>query len=192
MRVLHEVTQEFLDHRRAIGADRHDEVWDGVLHMPPDPTREHYEIQGALYAWLREHWARRSSRRVLLGGNVSRPGIPDWTKDYRCPDLMLLTGERARRDWEEHFAGGPDVAVEIESPRDGTREKLTFYAEIGCREIWVIGRDSKRVEVFGCVGSAAIAQTPDAEGWLTSVVGVQLRTAGGRVRLRVSGADATD
>ncbi|MGA2257225.1 MAG: hypothetical protein ABSG53_21430 [Thermoguttaceae bacterium] len=34
-----------LDWRRRTDADRWDEMWDGVLHMPPMPNRSHQELE---------------------------------------------------------------------------------------------------------------------------------------------------
>lgn len=41
-----------LARRRAIGIDRWDEVWDGVLHIPPNPTVEHQRILVELVVFI--------------------------------------------------------------------------------------------------------------------------------------------
>ena len=42
--VVPEIEPGILDWRRRTGADRWDEMWDGVLHMPPMPNRSHQEL----------------------------------------------------------------------------------------------------------------------------------------------------
>ena len=43
--------------RKQIGADRWDEMWDGVLHMPPPPILDHQDLEGTLETYLRLRWA---------------------------------------------------------------------------------------------------------------------------------------
>ena len=82
------VPAEILEQRRRTGADRWDEMWDGVLHMGPSPGSEQQDFEGALEAYLRSRWARPRGSLVFHTLNISRGG--DWTRDYRIPDLILL------------------------------------------------------------------------------------------------------
>ena len=188
--VMNDVPPHILEWRRKTGADRWDEVWEGVLHMAPNPTREHQDIKGHLYSWLKGHWAR-ADRRPYLGVNVSRPAITDWTKDYRVPDLVLLTDERAHVDRNEYFDGGPDVVVEIRSPQDETDERLPFYAAVGVREVWVIDRDSRACAVHAVEGGELRRRKADAHGWIASTLGVELRTEGRQLAIRLIGDEAS-
>ena len=90
--VFPEVPQHVLDHRSRTGADMWDEMWEGVLHMPPVPNREHQDLALTLAFWLRTHWAVPRGNRVHGPINVASPG--GWPNDYRIPDLVLLTPER--------------------------------------------------------------------------------------------------
>lgn len=189
--VMSEVPPHILEWRRRTGADRRDEVWDGVLHMAPEPGMGHQELALELMFWLRLHWARPFLRRVMLPVNVSRRGIRDWTRDFRVPDLVLLSeeGECVVRDtWLE---SGPDVVVEIRSPGDETYEKLPFYAAVGCREVWVIDADSRACEVYAVVDGEPRRRGADASGWTVSAVGVELRTEDRRLVIRMAGEDHT-
>ena len=56
--VIADIPQHLLDWRARTGADQWDEMWDGVLHMPPLATRVQRELEAALEMWLRLHWAR--------------------------------------------------------------------------------------------------------------------------------------
>jgi hypothetical protein len=46
------VPESFLEERRQLGLDRRDELWDGVLHMPPPPSFVHGTIGFKLAAAL--------------------------------------------------------------------------------------------------------------------------------------------
>ena len=75
--------EELLERRRRAGADRHDEVWQGVLHMVPGPGEAHMRIQQQL-AELLGPLARTAGLTPLPGVNL---GTKD---DYRIPDAALL------------------------------------------------------------------------------------------------------
>src|SRR5690242_17022091 len=101
--------------RKRIGADRWDEMWDEVLHMPPMPNRDHQELVGALETYIRLRWARPRKAKVYREINLaSFGGWPD--KNYRIPDLLMLSPERFDIDHNEYFEGAPDAVVEIHSP----------------------------------------------------------------------------
>jgi hypothetical protein len=50
--VLVHVTDRELADRRAKGLDRWDEMWDGVLHIPPAPNVEHQHMLDRLIEFL--------------------------------------------------------------------------------------------------------------------------------------------
>lgn len=75
--------EALLERRRATGADRRDEIWDGVLHMAPAPRRQHADIQAQLLALLRPS-ALAAGLRPLGDFNL---GGPD---NYRIPDAGLV------------------------------------------------------------------------------------------------------
>ena len=55
--VMAAVPDRLLQWRQTTGADRWEERWEGVLHMPPAPNREHQDFLFALNVWLDVHWA---------------------------------------------------------------------------------------------------------------------------------------
>ncbi len=182
---------ELIASRKQTGADRWDEVWGGVLHMPPMPNRRHQDLVGALEAYLRYHWAKQSGGRVYHEINVSPPGgWPD--RDYRIPDLLLLTPQRLGIDRDVYFEGAPEVVVEIHSPGDEAYEKLAFYADLGVPEVWVIHRDSLAPEVYLLRRGRYRKQRP-AGGWHRSpATGVELRVVRGpKLAIRMGQDDAT-
>src|SRR5215470_7620398 len=126
--ILPTIPPGLLEWRKQTGADKWDEMWEGVLHMPPMPNRAHQDLEFAIEAYLRLHWAPGCGGRVYHGINVASVG--GWPKDYRIPDIVLLTPPRFGIDRNEYFEGAPDVVVEIRSPNDEAYEKLEFYAAL--------------------------------------------------------------
>lgn len=189
--VMASVPEHILEWRRRTGADRYDEMWEGVLHMAPSPNRDHQDLEGSLEAWLRQHWAKPNGCRVYHNINVAEFGV--WPDNYRVPDLVLLTPQRFHIDCNEYFNGGPDAIVEIHSPEDETYEKLDFYAAIGVREVWVLDRDTKRPEIYELVDDEFRRRQPDALGWHRSeVVGAEMRATGdNKLEIRLTGRDDT-
>ncbi len=172
--VMAEVPCQILELRKRTGADRWDEMWEGVLHMPPMPSRRHQDLEGALEQWLRTHWAQPRGNRVYHQINVASPG--GWPRDYRIPDLVLLTPDHFHVDRDDYFEGPPTAVVEIRSPGDEACEKLSFYAKIGVPDVWIIDRDTRAPEIHVLRGGELEKQAPGADGWVLSpATGVQLR-----------------
>lgn len=192
--VMADVPEHVLEERRRSGADRWDEVWDGVLHMPPSPTYDHQDLESLAGDWLRRHWAPPSGGKAIPQINVSRPGIDRWLDDFRIPDIVLLTLERlAEINRNEFFEGGPEVVVEIRSPGDESLDKLTFYAEVGVREVWVIDRDTKVPRVFVVRDAVCEERAVRADGWLDSpFTGVWMKACDGKLHLRLADDPATE
>lgn len=178
--VMANVPEHILQWRRRTGADRYDEVWEGVLHMAPVPNRDHQDFAFCLAMWLRSNWAEPLGCHVHLEINIAEPDT--WPDNYRIPDLVLLTRARFHIDRNEYFNGGPDAVVEIHSPGDEAYDKLDFYAKVGVREVWIIERDTKRPEVFELAGDEYVLREADAEGWMRSDV------ANAQMRANVEGA----
>jgi Uma2 family endonuclease len=166
--VLHVSDEELIErHRR--GADRFDEMWDGVLHMAPAPATEHQRIVTAIDRFLGPLCERRGRGVLALGINVFNESSA--TDDYRIPDFTFIAaGREALLARDGIRGGGSDAVIEIRSPYDETYEKLPFFARLGVREGIVVDRDSKRPELFRLAGSQYVAVQADADGWLRSDV----------------------
>jgi Uma2 family endonuclease len=118
--------ERLLEERRRSGADRRDEVWEGVLHVIPPPSVEHERLAHALHVILDP---RASALNLVVVGTVG-VGTED---NYRVPDLALLRPGYAPQ-WNRTAA----LIVEIVSPRDDTWEKLPFYARHQVDEVMIL------------------------------------------------------
>ena len=147
--------QQFRQERERRSHDRWDEVWDGVLVVPPNPNNEHQRLVLSLAVPFASVIDRDRGDQVLPGANVS-DREEGWTENYRIPDVLVcLAGGRAK-DCSTHWAGGPDLAVEIVSPGEDPRQKLAFYAAIGTRELLVVDRKPWGIELYQLDGTQLI------------------------------------
>jgi Uma2 family endonuclease len=172
--VMPEVPQFVLDWRKKTGAEMWDEMWEGVLHMTPSPSRTHQDFKGELEHWMRNFWVRPFGNKVYHEINVASLG--GWPNNYRIPDLVLLKPDCFHIDRDEYFEGAPTVVVEIRSPGDETMEKLPFYAQLGVPEVWVIDRDTK-IPTLYCLHSGEYKEaSTKQDGWLHSAAtGIRFR-----------------
>ncbi len=183
-----ELQRRLIRKRRAIGADHHDEVWDGVYIVSPDPNDQHQDIVGKLYL----------SFELAIGSvglGLVRPGInvsdrdEGWTRNYRCPDVAVFLNGTTARNRDSHWQGGPDFAVEVISPRDRSRRKFDFYARVGVRELLMVDRKPWALELYR-LGDGVLAlvgkSTLDRPEVLTSeVLPLTFRLAAGEPRPRI-------
>jgi Uma2 family endonuclease len=178
---------EVLRLRKRTGADRFDEMWDGVLHMPPAPSVDHQDTASAICSFFREVWAARTGGLALVQANVSTP--ERWDRDYRISDVAVVMREDRPAPGAVFVL--PTVVFEVRSPDDETFDKLPFYAEIGIRALVIVERDTKAVQVFTHTGTGYALEPPDFDGWLPiRPVGVELRSelrgGAGRLALRLA------
>jgi len=154
--------------------DRWDEMWDGVLHMPPPPTIGHQDFEWSLETYLRQRWA--PGRKAKVYHQVAVAPANGWPNNYRVPDLVLLLPEGLAIDRQQYLEGGPNVAVEIHSPGDESYEKLPFYAQLGVLEVWIIQRATKEPEIHVLKRGRYKKQVVRADGWLASPgTGIEMR-----------------
>lgn len=133
--------------REASGLDRHDEVWEGVYFMPPIANNEHQAMGSRLGGIFQQVVLWPDEGTIYVGVNVS-DREDDWQYNYRVPDIAVaLTGGLAK-DCGTHLCGGPDLVVEVISPRDRSREKLDFYSAIGARELLLVDRNPWLMELY--------------------------------------------
>jgi len=140
------LARELIARRRALGLDRWDEVWNGEWHMNPSPSTEHQRIEKALLHILLEVVEDAGLGQVFHQLNVADPdrGL----EDFRIPDISVVLRESAVKIAPDFISGGPDFLIEIHSPGDETYEKIPWYARQGVKELLIVDRDSKRMELY--------------------------------------------
>jgi Uma2 family endonuclease len=192
--VIANMPPKWLAERKNSEAAQWDEMWNGVLHMPPMPNRIHQRFSRNLQMYLQSVWAEPRGCQVDQEVNLTAPeDEAEWTLNYRIPDLVLLTPDRFHIDKGEYMAGAPLVVIEVRSPRDETYEKFPFYAGLGVPEVWVFDRDSREPEIYSLRDGSYELRTAGGNGWIPSeAAGIEfLQALPGKVWLRLSGDDST-
>jgi Uma2 family endonuclease len=136
-----------LRRRRALGLDKYDEVWEGTYVMNAMPNDNHQLIVSRINAVLEVLIGMTGLGQVRPGVNVS-DRWDDWKSNYRCPDVLVFLNGNPAANRETHWFGGPDFAVEVLSPRDRARKKLSFYAKVGTREVLLVDRNPWQLELY--------------------------------------------
>ena len=152
--------------REASGADRYDEVWEGIYMMAPLADDEHQDIQMGLGAAIKIAlgWTGPQAGMVRAGVNVS-DREQGWTHNYRIPDVAVFFPGGAGRNCGAYWVGGPDFAVEIVSSGDRARDKLNFYAGNKVRELLLIDRLAWSIEMYHLRGDRLVlVATSDSAG----------------------------
>ncbi len=187
--VVRQVPEEWLAERARLGHDRWDEIWDGVLHLPPPPSFAHQSLGTDLLLFVGSRLLHRGIRVVYETG-VYRPGSA--RLDYRVPDMSFIpidppVGLVSQRGIE----GGALAVLELLSPDDETYDKLLFYASLGIREVIVIDPASRAGEVYRLAGTSYVAVSADDRGRLhAATLDVRFSTAGGKLHVECDGDHA--
>jgi Uma2 family endonuclease len=127
------------------------ELLRGVLVSEPVPGRLHGRTVARISKLLSNFVDSRRLGVVYTGDTgfvLARQ--PD---TVRGPDVAFLSEERERETQDErpYVPGAPDLAVEVISPSDRTREvlgKVSDYLAAGSRIVWVVNPVSEEVSVF--------------------------------------------
>jgi Uma2 family endonuclease len=127
-----------IEHRRRLGLDHRDEVWQGVLHMNPPPSFAHERISSSLHRLLGPY---ADAANLYLVGTVGI-GVTD---DNRIPDLTLQRPQDAEPQWQQTAA----LVVEIISPKDKSEVKLPFYAAHNVDEVLFVDPEKRTVDWLG-------------------------------------------
>jgi Uma2 family endonuclease len=130
--------EALLERRRRLGQDLLDEVWQGVYHMNPAPSRRHAQVAQQL-AVLLDRPARAAALVPVI--SIFNLGEPD---DFRVPGGGLL-----RPGPDEVYLPIAALVVEILSPGDKTWDKLGFYAAHGVDEVLIADPQERRVHWLG-------------------------------------------
>ena len=128
--------ESWLTRRRALGQDRHDEMWKGDYHVVPGPSAEHAVVDSRLARLL---WPRaeRAGLHMTTAFNLGE------SDDYRVPD-----GGLHRAQPSGIFVPTAAMVVEVVSPADETFAKLRFYAQHAVGEVLVADPALRTVRIW--------------------------------------------
>jgi Uma2 family endonuclease len=133
--------EALLERRRRTGADRSDEVWEGVYHMVPGPSHAHGRIESQL------HWLLRPAAEAAGLEMTSQFNLGESEEDFRVPDAGLhRPGEGGI--WHATAA----LAIEVVSPDDESWQKLPFYAGHDVDEVLIVDPDERAVRWLALAG----------------------------------------
>ena len=138
--------EQFRIEHEAKGNTRFDEVWEGMLVVPPLPNDEHQDLQGTLYAPLLEVIQMAGLGKVRPGVNVT-DRHSNWKENFRGPDVVVYLNSNPAINHGTHWEGGPDFLVEIISPGEEPHAKFDFYAKVNTREVLIVGRNPWSLEL---------------------------------------------
>ncbi|HEX5058913.1 MAG TPA: Uma2 family endonuclease [Kofleriaceae bacterium] len=176
--VVLEMPPHWLEERRRLGHDKRDEVWDGVLHMVPQPGTTHQGLEVELIYALKALVEARGYRLFVETSLFGAAG----EKNYRVPDLSVVApSDFSERGLEQHA----EIVVELLSPNDESRDKLPFYAMCGVGEVWLIEPKTRTIEVLSLDDAYGSTRTESA------VLGIRFSTVDGpKLRLDWQGGSA--
>lgn len=168
-----QVPESLLEERRRIGADRRDEVWEGVLHMVPPASGGHQKLSGLMFMFLGPIAGAKGLEAFYETGLFRSGPVPD----YRVPDLLFC---RPANFTKRGVDDGAELVIEILSPDDESYEKLPFYEKVGVREVLIVDPDKRTFDFFVLRGGKLHAALLDASGAVRSeALGVTFRTIAG-------------
>lgn len=156
--VLADPDPDWLAERASRGVDRWDEVWDGVLHVPPTPSTFHQiferDLEDVLLPLARKHGLDAIHQVSVIDPDKG-------LKNYRTPDITIANPSDFSRRGAEATA---ELVVEILSPHDEAREKFPFYAARRIPEYWIVDPDTREIEVYILRGNTYFAVAPNRDG----------------------------
>lgn len=180
--------QNLIAERRRKGLDVHDEVWDGVYLILPNPNVEHQDLVFGVGIPLRQVVQDIGRGQVFPGVNVSDRN-DDWEHNYRIPDIAVFLNGGAAECHDTFWYGGPDFGIEIVSPGDRSREKLDFYEKVRTRELLLIDRDPWRLELHrladGELALVGASTLDESQALRSDVLGLTWRLLEGQPRPRI-------
>ncbi|MCZ0940754.1 MAG: Uma2 family endonuclease [Caldilineaceae bacterium] len=126
------------------------ELSHGQLEVLPMPTQSHQLLVIALFELLRNFVRKEELGTVLL----APMRVQLWPGKFREPDILFMTAQnddrRSDRFWE-----GADLVMEVVSPDDPERDKVTKrreYAQAGIPEYWIVEPTDSSITVLTLQG----------------------------------------
>jgi len=138
--------------------ERYLETWNGVDVLLPFTNDNHQHVVGVSIAALGTMIRMPRLGHVFPGVNIT-DRHPDWTQNYRGPDVVVYLNSNTAINYGTHWLGGPDFLAEIISPGEDRLAKVPFYASINTGEILIVDRDPWQLELLRIQN-----QTPSSVG----------------------------
>jgi Uma2 family endonuclease len=136
--------EAFLERRRQLGQDTHDEVWEGAYHLAAIAHSDHGLVQAEVLFALTGR-AKRLGLVALTGCNIGDPS------DFRVPDGVLCATA-------PHVVYVPTalLVVEVLSPDDESFAKLPFYAARGIHDVVIAHPQERWVRCYDLRSGEAV------------------------------------
>ena len=118
----------------------------GYIEVLDMPSELHQTLVLFLYEMLVAHVRRHKLGKVL----VAPLPVKLWEGKMREPDILFMRREHAERRQQNYWKGA-DLVMEVVSPDDPNRDKITKrreYARAGIPEYWLVDPLEKTVTVF--------------------------------------------
>ncbi|MCC6419134.1 MAG: Uma2 family endonuclease [Gemmataceae bacterium] len=184
----------FIEARQQRDIDQYDEMWEGVYVVPPLANIDHQDLALDLAVILHSVVKLERRGRVEAGANVSdrREG---WEDNFRVPDVVVVLHDGRAEHCGTHWMGGPDFLIEIESRKGEAQEKIPFYSKLKVRELLIIHRDTRELQLYRHSGRKLGAVKPSAHAggkWLVSQVVPLAFRCGGAAESPVTEVARTD
>lgn len=150
------VVDALIEERRRRGADRFDEVWEGVYVVNPPPSFRHSTVAGLIHDLVRPHADAAGlvvRREVGIGG----------ADDHRIPDVVVAgIGDL---DESEHYLLTAEIAIEVRSPNERI-DKRPFYLAHDVPEVVVVDLATGTVTWWAIAGGGDGYQPVEASAIL--------------------------
>jgi Uma2 family endonuclease len=124
------------------------ELINGVPYLQAQPTFEHQEILGNMFAQI-HNYLQGKPCRVVTEPAVWLNEKNDSAKDYVVPDIAVICN--SNKIITEGIIGAPDMIIEIVSPSNAyidRNKKLHAYRLAGVKEYWIVEPEGKYISVF--------------------------------------------
>jgi Uma2 family endonuclease len=168
-----DVPEYVLAERSRYGHDKLDELWEGVLHMPPQPIPVHNLVAVNLYIALAKIGAKHGLVAYPEATAVYAPDLDPLS--WRVPDASLVRPEQV----SDRGLEGAVLAVEVLSPRDESRKKFGFYARVGVSEVWIVHPKTREPEIYTIVDGAFALLPPVDSVHRSPLLGISLEVIAG-------------
>jgi Uma2 family endonuclease len=134
------------DYRATPDNTRYQLVEGDLYLMSPAPNLFHQDIVGNTYRLLRDHVEKHRLGRVF----IAPADVYLSENDVVQPDVFFVADANLSILAEDGAHGGPDLVVEVLSPRSAALEKtkLRVYARYGVKEHWLIDPTLRQVHRY--------------------------------------------